>query len=183
MIKINVLSPEQRLLNAAIADFNTAQYEKSFSGRHPELGKMVNCKVCGTRHRVNEKKCEQVFTYRIGDYELFRENENGELVPDYRTAIRPDQKQTKKQREGSARFAKKRFNPHYSKEKLLFVERTRKIFQELGFSLEDTGEVFQKNLHRARILAAREIREERELRDRAIRRRQKVSRRINKGLA
>lgn len=32
--------------------------DRSFSGRHPELGKMINCQICGLRHRENERKCE-----------------------------------------------------------------------------------------------------------------------------
>lgn len=33
---------------------------RSFSGRHPELGKMIKCPVCGLRHRAAQK-CEQRF--------------------------------------------------------------------------------------------------------------------------
>jgi hypothetical protein len=88
---------------------------RSFSERRPELGKMIKCQVCGRRHRENERKCEQVFTYRVGDYEYFREDENGKLVPAYRTAISPDEKPTRKQILGAACFAKMRFNPHASK--------------------------------------------------------------------
>jgi hypothetical protein len=27
---------------------------RSFSGRHPELGKMIKCQICGTRHRSSK---------------------------------------------------------------------------------------------------------------------------------
>ncbi|SRR6266481_1712147 len=179
MIKINVVGDLQKAINAALF----AIQDRSFSGRNPELGKTVNCRVCGTRHRLNERKCEQVFTYSVGDYEYFREDENGEVVPDYRTAVRPDEKPTRKQVNGSAAYAKKRFLPHISGYKNVFVERTRKIFVELEFDLnEKDKEVFQKNLQRARVLAARELREERELKSRTVRRRQDRSRRINRGL-
>lgn len=40
------LSPE---LEQAVKGFEEAQHDKSFSQRHPELGKMVNC-FCGRRH-------------------------------------------------------------------------------------------------------------------------------------
>ncbi len=163
---------------------------RSFSQRHPELGKMVNCRICGTRHRVNERKCVQVFTYRIGDYEYFRKDATGELVPDYRTVIRPDEKPTMKQSLGRAAFAKKRFYPHPSKMKLVFIERTRKVFEALGFALEKTEkqtkqefqEQFEKDLQRARVVAARQLRKEHRLSARATRHMQDTSRRINRGL-
>lgn len=188
-------------LQAALDDAEKIIEGRTFSDRHPELGKMISCRVCGTRHRKNEKKCEQVFTYRVDEdnsnttrprlaYELYRENEKGELVPDYRTAMRPDEKPTQKQVMGAASFAKKRYHPHLSKIKLQFIQRTRKVFEELGFPLErveneeikDFNAKFQENLQRARILAARELRSERELRDRAARRRADQARRINRGL-
>jgi len=175
----------QEAIDAALAQIEG----RSFSARRPELGKMVNCQVCGLRHRVNERKCEQVFTYRVGDFEYFREDENGVLVPDLRTAVHPDEKPTKKQVVGAAAFAKKRFHPHPSKVKLQFIERTRLVFETLGFALErgekqtpdEFNTEFQKNLQRARVVAARQIRKEREFADREVRRRQDQSRRINRG--
>lgn len=179
------LTPSEEL-QRTVAEALTVLERRSFSERHPELGKMVNCRVCSTRHRVNERKCKQVFTYRIGDYELYREDEQGELVPAYRTAMRPDEKPTKNQLHGApkmANFSMPRYHPHPSKIKLQFIERTRKIFLELGFDIDEKNkELFEKNLQRARVLAARELRSERELSDREVRRRQDQSRRINKGL-
>lgn len=184
-------------LQLAIANATLTLQRAPFSKRHPELGKMVNCPVCSTRHRQHERKCEQVFTYRVGDYELFREDEDGNLVPDYRTALRPDEAPTRNQVIGRAAFAKKRFHPHPSKIKLLLIERTRAAFERIGFYLLDvksekyknlTPEVqklvladFQEDLHRARIIAAREIRREREISDREYRRRADQARRINHG--
>jgi hypothetical protein len=169
-------------LRKAVEGFIQTSSTRTFSERHPELGKMVNCAVCGTRHRQNERKCEQVFTSRIGDYELFRENEKGELVPDYRTCIEPGTKPTKRQVVGAAAFAKKRLKQHPSKIKLLLIQKTRRIFEEHHFELDGTKEQFEKNLQRARVLAAREIRREREFADRKVRRQQDLSRRINRGL-
>ena len=175
----NVSEELQKAIDIALGKIEN----RSFSERNPELGKMVNCKVCGTRHRVNERKCEQKFTYSVGDYELFREDENGELVPDYRTCMRPNERQTKRQVAGAAAFKGKRLKSHHSKVQLQFIERTRKVFLELGFDPDEKDkEVFEKNLQRARVLAAREIRRERELNDRRIRIEQDLSRRINKGL-
>jgi hypothetical protein len=191
----------QKAVEAALTNIG----DRSFSARHPELGKMVNCQVCGTRHRkvdatYNRKKksglkilgngkCEQVFTYRVGDYEYFRKDATGELVPDYRTAVNPEARPTQKQVIGRAAFAKKRFHPHPSKIKLLFIERVRKVFETLGFALEQSKdqtkeefqEQFQKDLQRARVVAARQLRKERRLSSRETRRMQDTSRRINRG--
>lgn len=203
----NISEEVQKAVNAALNSIEG----RSFADRRPELGKMINCRVCGRRHRTvdstyNRKKksgikivgnvlgkCEQVFTYRTGDYELYRKNEKGELVPDYRTAIRPEEKQTRNQLHGSPRasnFSKPRFNPHPSKIKLLFVQRVREVFVKLGFALEKTEdqskqefqEQFQKDLQRARVVAARQIRKERRASNRATRRIRNESLRINRGL-
>lgn len=167
---------------------------RPFSQRHPELGKMKNCQVCGIRHREGERKCEQKFTNVAGKFEYFREEENkdGEtiLVPDLRTAIRPNEKPTKRQLNGAAYFHKKRIHPHPSKIKLQFIERVRLVFDTLKFALEKREEQtaeefntqFQKDLHRARVVAARQIRKEREFNDRQLRRRRDEARRINNGL-
>lgn len=189
MIKINVLSPEDRAANAAFAALNDAiaAFEeerrfKSFSERHPELGKMINCQVCSSRHREHERKCEQRFTYTVDGFEYFVDDENGNKVPDYRTAIRPGERPTVKQQIGRAAFAKKRFHPHPSKIKLQFIERTRLVFARLGFDVDSDKATFEKNLQRARVVAAREIRREREISDREYRRQADQSRRINAGL-
>src|SRR5271157_976154 len=174
---------------------------RSFSGRHPELGKMIKCRICGLRHRQNERKCEQQFTYSVKDkdgrkYEQFREqteeeqkgkndSEKDTLVPDLRTAISLNRKPTMKQFLGAAQFAKKRWHPHHSKIKLQFIERTRVMYDQLKFvwNLLGTPNTTTSKLQRARVYAARQLRKEREFRDRAARRRQDLSRRINRGLA
>lgn len=166
----------QAAVNKALANIKGLSY----SERHPELGKMFRCQFCGTRHRKNVGKCEQVFTYSIGDFEYFREDDKGELVPDYRTAMRPDERPTRGQVMGRASFAKKRLKPHPSKMKLLFIQKTREVFSQLGFSLDDKAEDFREKLQRSRMLAARDIRRERELKDRAARERADQARRINR---
>src|SRR2546423_938656 len=40
---------------------------RSFSGRHPELGRMIKCQVCRSRHR-SSTQCEQKFA--TGRYDL-----------------------------------------------------------------------------------------------------------------
>lgn len=187
-------SPEQ--VAAALAEVRG----RSFSGRHPELGKMVKCHFCGLRHRVNERKCEQQFTYKVRDkngrvYERFREKteeekkdksevEQATLVPDLRTAISLNRQPTIKQFLGAAQFTKKRWHPHHSKVKLQFIERTRVVYDQLKFvwNLLGTPNTTASKLQRARVYAARQLRKEREFGDCAKRRQQDLSRRINRGL-
>jgi hypothetical protein len=186
-----VITPElQAAMDAAIA----AVKNRTYAGRNPQLGKMFNCAVCRSRHRKNEIACVQVFTNRVDhdNYELLKDDENGNLVPDYRTCAREGERPTQRQVVGAAAFNKKRFHPHPSKGKLLFIERTREIFLALDFPFqreedaketkEEFNETFQKNLQRARVLAARELRSERHLRTRAKNRQADKARRINKGL-
>jgi hypothetical protein len=173
MLKPNYRTPLQKAADAALATI----CNRSFSARHPELGKMVNCQVCRSRHRKNERKCVQVFTNRIGDYELLKEDEEGNLVPDYRTCVGEGERPTLKQVMGQAAFAKKRFRPHPSKIKLLFIEKVRVAFAEAEAffktnltAIEDADlqlkikEFYDsksdEQLQRARVVAARQLRRE-----------------------
>ncbi len=52
----DLMGPE---LSAAVAEFAENRRGLSFSGRHPELGKMIKCDGCGRRHRssiIHERK-------------------------------------------------------------------------------------------------------------------------------
>jgi hypothetical protein len=74
--------------------------DRSFSGRHPELGRMINCQFCGLRHRAHERLCEQKFAQKDGVV-------YGELTPpEGLTNL------TIKQVVGVKMFAKRRINPH-----------------------------------------------------------------------
>ena len=78
--------------------------DRSYAGRNPELGKMINCQFCGMRHRQNDtlRKCEQKFaaTNREGD------PVQGELLPpEGMTTL------TARQLIGAAAFAKRRQRP------------------------------------------------------------------------
>jgi hypothetical protein len=162
----STLTPEQ--VEAAEKEVRGRPY----SGRHPELGKMIKCQVHGRRHRQFEfgVPCEQKFTHTVNGYQVFREEvvpatetepETVKLVPDLRTAAPPDEKPTVKQIIGAAQFAKKRYNPHYSTLAQRLVQRTRQIFEAKGFSLDaetkEEGEEFKKNLRHAKEIAASEI--------------------------
>ena len=41
-------------LKTAVANFFEKFFERSFSNRHPELGKMIDCPLCGMRHREGD---------------------------------------------------------------------------------------------------------------------------------
>lgn len=173
-------------LQAAIDSAVLAVRNRTYAGRNAHLGKMIKCQVCGLRHRQFERKCAQVFTNRVDhdNYELLKENESGELVPDYRTAAKEGERPTIKQIVGAAAFNKKRFHPHYSKKKLLFIQRTREVYDQLKsfINLLGTPAATRSKLETARIIASRQLREERRLRTRATNRQRDKARRINRGM-
>lgn len=46
-------------LNQAVEQFDADYRDRSFAGRHPELGRMTKCDGCGRRHRssiIHERK-------------------------------------------------------------------------------------------------------------------------------
>ena len=45
---------EKTAIQKTVDSIREKQKEKSFSQRHPELGKMVNCPMCDRRHRTSE---------------------------------------------------------------------------------------------------------------------------------
>jgi len=104
----------------AIEHFRQEFKNRSFAGRHPELGKMIKCGVCNRRHRSSEV-CHQRFAKeRVKHQHLIR---SGELTPpEGLTEL------TKFQVLGRATFAKKRAKPHYSKKRLQLVQRTIELY-------------------------------------------------------
>lgn len=64
MIKINVQSEEILKLNQAVVDAVNKIRSRSYTARHPELGRMVNCPVCQTRH-YSSKVCEQRYSVEL----------------------------------------------------------------------------------------------------------------------
>ena len=78
--------------------------DRSYSGRHPELGKMINCQFCGMRHRQNDtlRKCEQKFATETREGDPVQ----GELLPPEGMATL-----TARQLIGAAAFAKRRQRP------------------------------------------------------------------------
>jgi len=171
------------LTSEQIAAAVKALRQRSYSARNQHLGKMFNCVICGHRHRANASpKCEPKFTYIVNGFEVFREGKDGELVPDYRTAIDPDLKPTVRQVIGKPlrkNFASPRKNPRLSAYESLLVERTRKVFTEMGFTITE-GEQAEKNMRIARKAAAHQLHREDRERARQIRNRAKKSRQRNR---
>ncbi len=112
-------------VNAALEDISG----RSFSARHPELGKMKKCQVCRFRHR-EAVKCQQRFVELYIEEDL----ETGEKKTIYATAMQEpgtilphqhsDRQPTIKQIVG-ANFKGRRLKPHPNKRNLQFIEQVR----------------------------------------------------------
>src|SRR5271166_498639 len=113
------ITPE---LQAEIEKTLAAIKLRPFSGRHPELGKMIKCQVCGLRHRLNERKCEQKFKYLHTEEDL----ETGE-VKDI-TAVLPGT--TRNQVIGAGRFKGKRIKPHVSRRMHKYLRIVRELLPD-----------------------------------------------------
>jgi hypothetical protein len=90
---------EQESVRVAIEKFQETFRERTYFQRHPELGKMVNCAVCGMRHRASQV-CEQKFVKGYGP-------------------VKP------KPRHGMG--TGKRMNPHFSWRRLQIIDLTRQL--------------------------------------------------------
>lgn len=163
--KFKVVSGKFKVeLDKAVAEFLEDHKSKSFSQRHPELGKMIKCQVCLLRHR-SSKVCEQRHVVAL-------------TPPEGLTSL------TKFQILGRAAFKKKRVKPHYSKKRLQLVQRTIERFPlHVGLwpsTAEKTAEFV------AMQVARREARADLlEIRQAARKTKQSIqhrSRRINRGL-
>lgn len=149
----------------------------SFRERHPELGKLINCQVCGQRHWAS-KVCHQRFAVQFIEEDV----ETGERTNVYATAVPHHAKHpTVNQVIGAAIFKGKRRKPHVSAKKLRFIEKVRKLMTGVAVDLE--SEDFKSMLNQARHMAAREISREDEAKAIRLRLQQDLSRRINRGLA
>jgi hypothetical protein len=109
-IKTEKLEDIHPKVAAALAEVKARKRALPFSGRNPDLGPMIKCQVCGTRHRRNERKCEQ-------------------------NIVTPTA-QTRKGILGAAQFAKKRIHPHPNQRKLQYVDLVRRLLPE-EYTAED----------------------------------------------
>lgn len=93
---------------------------RSFSERHPELGKMIKCQVCQTRHRSSQK-CQQKFVYLYTEQDL----ETGK-----ETDVFAEAGKTRFGVVGRAAFKGRRLKPHPNKRMLQFIELVRNLLPD-----------------------------------------------------
>lgn len=119
---------------------------RSFSERHLELGKMINCVHCDTRHRKNERVCEQRFA--TGRYDI--SNPKPLLIAGQtpETQVVPPH-QPIKAVVGAAMFKGKRRHPPLNWRSNLFVQLVRSLIPD-----EYTQEELQKARTKARRILA-----------------------------
>jgi hypothetical protein len=115
----------------AAAKFRLDYTKKSFSVRHPELGKMIKCQVCLRRHR-SSITCEQKI-----------------LTP---------AAQTRKGIRGAQAFAKKRIRPHHSHARLELVQMTQDLFPKYFSRIEDAEKAMQAARGEAQAVLSRKSR-------------------------
>jgi hypothetical protein len=169
-------APASDDVKKAVADAVESHRDKSFAGRNPQLGKMINCGICKARHR-SHIKCEQVFA--VKHYEQEFNDETGEYdpeVPVFATAAH-----TKRGVYGAQAFKGKRIKPHLNRRAQMFIERVRKIFTA-SEDIDQESELFKEALKIARKKAARQLRKEYRVKANEKRDQQELSRRINEGL-
>lgn len=105
-----VVDPVKKALDEAVAEFEADFKERSFSGRHKDLGKMKNCAVCGRRHREAEVCVQRFAKVQVGgDPDNLRQT--GPVRPKLRFGIGPGRRQ----------------KPHFSKHRLLLVQRVKEF--------------------------------------------------------
>ena len=143
-------------LAAAIEKFQEKFAEGSYSQRHTDLGKMINCPKCGLRHRQSDPLMNN-------------------------SAAHGEQKMATLNHPSRAAVTKgKRILAHHSARLLQLVERTRKIFHEdIELYFHEEG---QRLVLRARRRALIQLTRERLVESRAYKQMQNTSRRINQGL-
>lgn len=142
-------------LRAAVAAFNKAFAGRSFSQRHTDLGKMINCPQCGRRHR----ELDPVAQLSAGHGEQSAQFQD---LPSIHVMMK-----------------KRRILPHANKKLLQLHERAREIFtRDISPYFHEEGDRLPK---RARRQALIQLTRERQARARAHQRQQDVSRRINRG--
>lgn len=108
---------------------------RSFSGRHPELGRMIKCQVCRLRHR-DSLKCEQKFVELWVEEDL----ETGEKTTVYAVSAQPEgveipsqisaEQPTFKQVVGAAVVKGKRLKPHPNRRNLQLIEAVRALLPD-----------------------------------------------------
>lgn len=127
--------------------------ERSYSERHPELGKMIKCQICQTRHRQNERNCQQVFAEKwTVDTDGNKVYTGDQLIagrtPETETVLEEKKVNLTYGTPQRKNFSKPRRNPHPNKRNLLFIELVRKYTPD---------EYTQADLEKARRRATKEL--------------------------
>lgn len=152
---------------------------RSFSGRHPELGKMLNCQVCNRRHRGAQ--CAQMFA--ISHYE-------GDVTIVYREAemrfiTMPDGTE-RQDVVGKNAFKGKRQHRRPNKWGNQLIAKTRELYPIFAEKKKPSG-IFKystagETMHAARKAAGLALHAALKRKKKRISKQQKLSRRINAGL-
>lgn len=103
-VKVEPFKPSPELTKA-IEKFKEQFAERTYSQRHEELGKMINCHLCNRRHREADPLALSSHAHRSDA--TFRDLPSRHVL-----------------------FAKRRFNPHRNAKILQFVRLTEKILKE-----------------------------------------------------
>ena len=158
--------------------------DRSFSGRHPELGRMIKCQVCRTRHRGSQ--CEQKFAVLYITEELNDETGQFEIVRESSLA-----KDTLKGVAGAAQFKGKRKMSRANQRGLQLVELTQTLFPKYQDhtsvkeadgvkTVEVTFPTSKEAMHAARGEAKAILKRARDKVRKKKRKQQKLSRKINR---
>ena len=157
--------PGESTVSDAIAKYRKEHAEKSFSQRHPELGKMVNCQFCSRRHR-SSIVCQQVFTTVVN------------CGPNEKTVEPRLAPKTRRGVNGAQAFAKKRINPHFSNKRLELVQLTQDLFPKYFPRIEEPEKAMKAARGEAQAILSRKSRARR----RVIVKQQDISRKANRSL-
>lgn len=145
---------------------------RSYSGRHPDLGRMFKCAVCNRRHRGNP--CEQQFATVT-----YEDVETGELES-YLLQVTPTRGV------GQSAFKGRRLVPRINRSGRLLVQKTRELYPEFAQRRKASG-IFKysterETMYAARKEAAKQIHASLHNSRKRARKQQQLSRRINAGL-
>lgn len=155
------LSPEVQAVEPDLAEaakkFKEAFAERSFSARHEELGKMIDCRLCGRRHRQADPLALASRAH----------GEQKKEMPPSRAVI----------------FHKQRFHPHHNDRVRQFARLAEEIFtRDISPYFSPDPEHPDNLIRRAQRRAALILRK-RWIAARVIKKHmQDISRRINSGL-
>lgn len=139
-------------LNAAIENFKNRYAKRSFSGRHPDLGKMIKCRVCSRRHR-SSLVCAQ----------------------NYSVEAKPRHRYVPKAKRYNPHHSQNHLQLIERTREIVMQNVPRNGSQFPALSQLDL-------MKTSRTTAERQLAEEQEIEAKRIRRQQDVSRRINRGL-